>query len=475
MSAPTSPCVFKIFCCLIALSQSVFSGCAKYESLKIPSQRMKPSFSLGGNLQTPDRWWTSFSDSQLSQQVEIALAESNDLTGALQRIRSARALARREASDLFPDLDGIVDKEFLFRSPGPESSRYLLGLEMSYQVDLWGEIESRVKAQNLRASATDADYHATALSLSAEIARVWFSLIEANAQLELLNDQIKTNLTGVELQEARFGLGQIRSADVLRQRQLVEATLEQSVVAQARIEILEHQLAVLQGRTPQDTRYEATTQLPELPPLPKTGLPSELVNRRPDVRREYLALLAADRDFASAVSTQYPRLNLSASVATVTESPENLFREWAGSIAGQLIAPLIDGGQRKAEVDRRKAIVQEQFANYTQLILIAYQEVEDALTREQYQYQRITHLENQLKFARQASTQLREQYLIGDVDYLDVLSAITGEQRLQRETLSARLDLVLNRIALYLALAGDFEPRPSIPSGGVFLETVGNE
>lgn len=430
---------------------------------------------MGGKLKSPDRWWTSFSDSELSQQVEIALAENNDLTAALQRIRSTRALARREASDFFIDLDGVADTEYLFLSPGPESAGYLLGLDMSYQVDLWGEIESRVKAQRLRASATDADYHAIALTLSAEIARVWFSLVEANAQLELLNEQIETNLTGVELQEARFGLGQIRSPDVSRQRQLVEATREQSVVVQARIALLEHQLAVLQGRTPQDASYETTTQLPELPPLPKTGLPSELVNRRPDVRREYLALLAADRDFASAVSTQYPRLNLSASFATVTDSPENLFREWAGSIAGQLIAPLIDGGQRKAEVDRRKALVQEQFANYTQSILVAYQEVEDALAREQFQYQRITHLENQLEQARQASTQLREQYLIGDANYLDVLSAITGEQRLQRETLSARLELVLNRITLYLALAGDFEPRPDLPSGGVYLETVGHE
>jgi NodT family efflux transporter outer membrane factor (OMF) lipoprotein len=408
----------------------------------------------------PDRWWTAFDDASMNVQIERSLDGNYTLAAAWERLRAAQALTRREASDLLPYLDGIGDAAGLFRSDGPEESLFTLGLEASYEVDLWGRIGSRVEAERLRASATFADYQATALALSAEVARTWFALIEAHAQLALLNEQIQTNLTAQELQEARFALGQIRSPDVLRQRQLVESTREQAVVVRARIDVLEHRLAVLQGVAAQEKTYKVGTVLPSLPPLPSTGLPAELLNRRPDVRRDFLALQAADRDVASAVSAQFPRVNLSASVITAAESPENLFREWIAATTGQLLAPLFNGGRLRAEVARTNAIVRQRFAEYAQTVLIAYREVEDALAREQYQLDRIQLLDSQLKLARQNSAQLREQYLIREVDYLDVLSAITEEQRLQRANLSARLELLQIRIALYLALAGDFETTP---------------
>ncbi|MFN3148499.1 TolC family protein [Bremerella sp.] len=447
-------------------------GCAGKESaVSLPTQA-PPPFSEAGTAPLREFWWTTFDDPQLDQQVDIALRGNFDLEGALQRILQAQAVARREASDLLPDVDGIALAESSVRTDSPNTARWVLGLDASYQVDLWGEIGSRVDAQWLRASATEADLNVVALTLSADVARTWFALIEANAQIVLLDEQIKTNLTGLKLQEARFGLGQIRSADVLRQRQLVESTREQRVVVMSRIEVLEHLLAVLQGQPPQEATFSPGSQLPELPPLPETGLPSQLLNRRPDIRRDFLALWAADRDLASAVSAQYPRLNLAASFTTVAESPENLFREWVFSVAGQLIAPLIDGGQRRAEVDRNVATVRLRFTEFSQTVLIAYQEVENALARERYQLQRIENLETQAQLAHQASLQLREQYLIGETEYLDVLSSMQQEQSLQRNVLSARLELILNRIALYLALAGDFDPQQAYPLANIPLEYV---
>src|SRR5690606_21431060 len=124
------------------------------------------------------------------------------------------------------------------------------------------------------------------------------------------------------LQEARFGQGLIRSADVLRQRQLFESTLEQAVVVQSQIEVLEHELAVLLGQMPQLASFQPGSELPELPPLPATGLPAELLSRRPDVRRDFLAFQAADRDLTSAISAQYPRISLSASVLNIADRPE---------------------------------------------------------------------------------------------------------------------------------------------------------
>ncbi|XZE56232.1 TolC family protein [Planctomycetaceae bacterium SH139] len=443
---------------LLPLLLILFTGCVGREVVGPLSVPPPSPFSASGEAKVPDRWWTTFEDRGLNSQIEQAFGGNFQLAVALERLRAARAVTRREASDLFPDLDGVSRTQTEFR-PGEDTSRLTWGLEASYQVDLWGEIQSRVEAERLRTAATDADYHAIALTLSGDIARTWFSLIEARAQLELLAVQLETNLTGLKLTEARFGLvGETRGADVLRQRQLVESTLEQEVVVQSQIEVLEHRLAVLLGQMPQSTTFETGAELPTPPPLPNAGLPSELLQRRPDVRRDYLAFLAADSDLASAISTQYPRINLTGSVLNAAEQPENLFRDWFVSLGGQLIAPLIDGGQRRAEVARTAAVVRQRFAEYGQTMLVAFQEVEDSLIREKYQLERLKRLDTQVELARQASAQLLEQYSSGDTDYLSVLTAITAEQRLQRETLSARLELINIRISLYLALAGDFEP-----------------
>lgn len=438
------------------------AGCANRQLPQPFPTRTPPPFTDSGPFVMPDRWWTAFEDRGLDREVEIALGGNFTLASALQRLRAARAFARREASSLFPQVNGVIGIDSGF---GPERDRTTVawGLDASYQVDVWGRIEAGVEAEQLRASATAADYQAIALTLAAEVARTWFALIEARAQLELLEEQVTTNRTGLELLEERFGRGFVRSADVLRQRQLVESTLEQVVVEQARIEVLEHQLAVLQGRFPQDARYDTGAEFPALPALPMTGLASDLLLRRPDVVRDFLAFQAADRDLAVAITNQYPRIDLTGSVLNIADHPETLFRDWFVSIGGQLVAPLLDGGQRRAEVDRTAAVVAARFNEYGQTILIAFQEVEDNLARERYQVQRLERLNRQVDLAQQASDQLREQYLIGDADYLDVLSAIQAQQRLQRETLSARLELLLFRVGLYLALAGDFDTRPMNP------------
>ncbi len=445
-------------------------GCATPNTTReLPTRSLQP-FSSDGEIGMPDRWWTAFGDSALDRQVDEALGGNFTLAIAMQRLRAAQAVERREASDLFPDVDGFIELDGNF-GPGRDRKGVTWGLDTAYQVDLWGQIQSRVEAERLRADATQADYHAVALTLAAEVARAWFSLIEAHAQLELLGQQVETNRTGLKAQELRFGRGFVRSADVFRQRQLVESTLEQEVVVRARIEVLEHQLSVLLGQLPQTASFAPGAKLPTLPPLPHTGLPSELLTRRPDVRRDHLAFLAADRDMASAVSAQYPRINLTGSVANFAERPETLFRDWFVSIAGQLIAPLLDGGQRRAEVDRTNAVAGQRFYEYGQTILNAFREVEDSLALERHQIERIARLDAQVHLAQQASGQLREQYLIGDANYLDVLSAIQSQQRLQREVLSARLDLVLIRIGLYLALAGDFDTSPQ-PFAGLPTEVL---
>jgi len=214
---------------------------------------------------------------------------------------------------------------------------------------------------------------------------------------------------------------------------------------------------VLLGRPPQAGIDAPPDSLPALPPLPETGVPTDLVRRRPDVRSALNALKAADRDLAAAISDQYPRLTLSASGSTVAEGAADLFQTWAYSFAGNLLAPIFRGGELRAEVDRTEAVRQQRLYEYGRTILTAFREVEDALVRERQQRTQIRQLERQVELARQAYRQLRVQYLNGTGDYLDVLTALDEVQQLRRDLLSAELALVLNRIALYRALAGSFE------------------
>ena len=436
------------------------AGCASKRSLLPTGPTELAPLSESGDTIAPDRWWTSFNDDGLNREVALAVGQNFNLSAALHRLRAARALTRREASDLLPDLDGLLSSQNTF-GPGPSNTSITWGLQASYQVDLWGQIQSRVEAERLRAVATHWDYHSVALTLAAQITQTWFTLVEAYAQLDLLDEQVETNKKGLKAVELRFAaIGEGGSPNVLRQRQLVQSTLEQIIVVKSDIEVLEHQMAVLTGQPPQNANYSTGSTFPDLPPIPYTGLPSELLNRRPDVRASHTALAAADQDLAAAVSDQYPRLDLSASLINAAETPETLFRDWFTSIGAQLLGPIFDGRQRRSEVERREALVCQLFAEYQQTILVALQEVEDGLALERYQIERIEKIEKQVELARKASEQLLQFFITGEASYLDVLSANQSQQGLQRSLLSARLDLILIRVGLYSALAGDFDTRP---------------
>ncbi|MEC9373380.1 MAG: efflux transporter outer membrane subunit, partial [Planctomycetota bacterium] len=390
---------------------------------------------------------------------------------AWERLMAARAVFRRARADLYPQLDGFGSAEVRDGTGVDDETEFSLGLEASYEVDLWGRIQSTVDAERLRASATEADYRTAAITLSAAVALTWYQLAESRLQLELIESQIETNLRVLEVLEKRFAVGQSGSADVLRQRQLVESTREQAIVAQALVELFEHQLAVLEGRPPQGEEMYGSTRLPNVRETPSTGLPSELLQRRPDVRSALFVLEAADEDVAAAVADQYPRIDLAAALVTTAEDPSDLFSDWLASLAGQIVAPLIDGGRRRAEVERTVAVRRQRLAEYGQIVLDAFREVEDALTQETYEVRRISSLEQQLTISRSTLQQLRSQYLNGAADYIDVLTALQEQQEIERSLLASRLDRVAFRIALYRALAGGFttarETAESSPDEGM--------
>ena len=431
------------------------AGCVSSpDEIELPLE-VPEDFSESGTAAVPDRWWTAFEDAELNELVSLALGENFDLAAAWQRLRQARAIVERAEASLWPSL-GASGEAAIQR---PEDSQgggeeLRLGLSAAYEVDLWGRIRATAQVERFIAETTYWDYQTAALTLSAEVARTWYQLVAARDQLALLEEQVETNQQVLELIEARLGVGEIRAVDLLRQRQLVESTRELVIEAQARIQVLEHLLAVLLGRPPQAGVDAEQEELPEPPPLPETGLPMALVQRRPDVRSAYYLLLAADRDLAAAIADQYPSLNLSVSLFTVGERASDLFDEWIRSFSASLFAPVFQAGALEAEVDRAEALKRQRLYEYGQSTLVAFQEVENALIQERSQRERIESLQKQIRLSDQTYEQLRVEYFNGIGDYIDVLSALIEDQQLRRDALTARLQLLEFRIALYRALAG---------------------
>ncbi|AHM61139.1 NodT family RND efflux system outer membrane lipoprotein [Flammeovirgaceae bacterium 311] len=455
--APVTRPFYILLSFLLVFTAVFFSACTPRTSKTTLPLDPPEAFSDSGDAEMPANWWTTFEDQELNAMVSQALDSNFNLMTTWYRFQAARAVADRESSYLLPDIEGSLQVATNYPQPnfvGGENLRF--GLAAFYEIDLWGRIGSRIAAERFRAEATLLDYQAAAISLSGEIARSWYGLVAARQQLALVEEQIETNEKILRLIRARFGSGQTRAVDFLRQKQLIESTREQKIFTESRIELLEHQLAVLLGVPPQREIGYLAGSFPELPPLPQTGIPAELVQRRPDVQSAFKLLQAADREVAAAISNKYPRFSISAAPSVRANNAEDLFQDWAYSLAANLAAPLFYGGRLSAEVDRTQAVKQQRLYEWGQTVLIAFREVEDALIQEQKQQESIAVLEEQLSLAEQAFEQLRLEYFNGISDYLAVLTALGQEQQLRRDLIAARLNLLEYRIALYRALAGGF-------------------
>jgi NodT family efflux transporter outer membrane factor (OMF) lipoprotein len=438
--------------CLCTLSCS-----PKLENIEAPIEEAQ-EFSYTGTEVIPEKWWTSFDDPVLNKLIDSALSENLNLSATWQQFMAAQAIVRREKSFLWPDI------EFTARSgisrPEPDfvgGENFQAGLVAGYEIDLWGRIRAGIQAEKFRAQASFYDYQAAAMTLSAEIGATWFQLLTLKKQLELTNRQIETNENIIRLFRARFTGGQIRAVDILRQQQLLESTRNQKIFYETQLALLKNQLAVLLGRPPQNQYKIPENGLPELPPLPQTGLPLELIRRRPDVKQAYHLVLASDREMAQAIRSKYPRLSFDLSAQSRANNYGNLFQNWAYTLAGNLVAPLLYGGRLRAEVDRTEALKNQQLYLYGQTVLDAFREVENALIQEQKQKERIEVLERRMQLVQKTNKQLRVEYLNGLTEYLDVLLSLDQEQQLQRDILEARQTLLEYRITLYRALAGGFE------------------
>lgn len=447
-------------------------------SCAAPKPEVKPlaavprSFSTSGTEVLPDQWWLTFNDPALNALIEQALAENFSLRSVWDRLAQAEASARRAGADLWPSVTGSFDaarsrSEVNGRVPDEIVNATDLSLDAvaSYEVDLWGRVRSTRDAAALDVLATHEQLQAAAITLSAQVAGAWYTLVEQRTQVGVLERQTKANEDVLEVITARWRSGQANAADVLRQRQLVESSHGDLVLARANVTLLEHQLAILLGKAPKASVAPEQAALPDPDPLPDPGLPSDLIQNRPDIRQAYYSVMAADRRVAVAVADRYPRIGISASINTGGDEWRDLFNNWMGTLAANAVAPLFDAGARKSEVDRTRAVVSESLNNYGQAVLNALGEVEDALEKERRQRDYIISVDKQLDLSRRTIERIRDSYLYGAVNYIDILQALVSQQALERSQLQARRELLQFRIDLCRALGSGWslpKPEPAI-------------
>ena len=447
-------------------------GCSRQLTEPPTPTGLPETFSRSGSGSTPDEWWQAFNDTSLNQLIDEALTQNLDLLSSWDRLAQARAIARKADAALWPwaDAQGGAIRTRQHSTTGTVyTSTYSMDLAASYELDLWSRLKSTQQAAWLDAEAQREAVVTTAIALSASVTNTWYQLAEAKALARVIDKQIETNRQVLEIVTVQFRKGMTSAADVLRQRQLVAATEATSIVVEETTQLLQHRLSVLLGRPPALAWQEEAATLPEVPPLPDVGIPTDVLWRRPDVRAAYRQLQAADQRLAVAVADQYPRLSLSAGVGSSAPSLHSLFDVWTANLIANAVQPLFDAGWRKAEVHRQSALVAEAMHTWQQAILTALQDVEDALVQEHEQRRTLKSLQQQLHLARQTAERNRQRYIKGQIDYIRVLESLQSLQSLERSVIAAQRAVVQSRIALYRSLAGGWDlsrpPAESIAAG----------
>lgn len=462
MDSMTTLRVFPL--CLFLWALLTINGCTPQHPDRVSPVTLPVQFSTsGGAVELPQQWWLSLADSELNGLMEQAFAGNLDLKAAWSRLEQARAQVRIAGAALWPTFDGELSARRSWLSGQDDVSRFGAAVVAGYEIDLWGRIRSEQDAAILDAAAAAEDLQTAAISLSAQLATTWYQVLEQESQRAIVQQQLRTNGQLLELINLQFRTGQVGIADVLQQRQLVESSRGELAKISAQREVLRQQLALLIGVPRDDLELDRLPGFPELSPLPKTGVPVDMVQRRPDIRSAWNRLQAADRRLAVAIAERFPRLSLSGELGSEAGTIGDLFEDWLASLAGNLVGPIIDQGRRRAVVDRERATVNELLHGYGQSVLEALSEVEVALARETEQRRYLAQLEIQEALAEQANRRIRDRYVNGDDDYQRVLTGLLSLQGLQRSRLSAQRQLYEYRIQLCRALAGGWElvsPQP---------------
>lgn len=435
-----------------------------------------PERSAAPAIETPDAWTSAVSAGaptawlqdlnapELEALVHEALARNPDLEVAAARFAQAIAEARIAGADLMPSADlGLNGARQQISTFGPNSTggvifeNYDLALNLSWELDLWGRLRDRSSAALARLEASQAELYAAQLSLAAQTTKAWLNRIEAGQQFALAGRTAQAYRDNQEALESRFKRGLSGGFDLRRIRTQAASAEADRAARRRALDQATRQLEIVLGRYPSGS-LSADTPLPELPPTVPAGLPAGLLQRRPDLIAAERQLAAADREYRASKKDLLPQINLTASGGTSSQEFDSLldgdFSVW--TLAGNLAQPIFQGGRILANIDRSAALREQAAANYRDIALRAFLEVETTLAAEQFLREEQRTLSLATEEADQAEALAWERYRNGTADFLSALDAQRTADAARSRLLAVSRLLLQNRIDLYLALGGDF-------------------
>ncbi len=454
---------------LAGLIASVLGGCMMGPAYHRPRAELPAAFKEAGSWRLAEPrdeaprgdWWTVFGDGRLDALLAQVDLSNQNLQVADAQYRAARALLRQTGAGLSPTISGGMSAT---RSRAPGSSTelrsYGLSLDASWEIDLWGRVRRQLEGSAASAQASAADLAAVRLSARAELASDYFQLRALDMEKALLDDTVEAYRKSLGITKNRYAAGVAGKLDVAQAETQLKGTEAQAIDLEIQRAALEHAIAVLAGEQPADLSLAPASTRIAIPSIPAI-LPSELLERRPDIAAAERRVAAANAQIGAARAAFFPSLGYSASTgfqsATVAALRTAPSRVW--SLGPTLAETFFDAGLRRALTQEAIASYDASVAAYRQTVLTAFQEVEDDLAALRVLAQEAQVQGEAVRAARESVRLTANQYKAGTVSYLNVVIVQAALLDNERSAVAIYRRRLTTTVALIKALGGGWEAR----------------
>ncbi len=423
---------------------SLLSGCAvgpdaKPADIATPTAYSQPTPELHIDVQ---HWSELYLDAQLTQLVEQARSHNHSLAALYQRTLQSRSIINRERAERRPQLDAearyrrfeVSDETDV---PGHNDERYTAGLNLGWELDLFGRVERLIEAAQADAEAAEAAYDELLLITETDVAITYFRLRALDREAEAVKRSVETRRESLSIVNQRFDNGVVSDLDVAQSETLLAESEADLAVLLRQRDAFEHALAVLTGSPAPDYSIQVSA-LEGTPVVAPVGVPAELLQRRPDLRQAELALAAANARVGVATANFYPRITINGNAGHAALDASDWFKSSAGfySLGPQISLPIFQGGRLRAELSRSEYAYAESLELYKQAVTEAFAEVEDALSGWRHLSVQRAARERAAKSAARAQSISDQQYRSGLIDFITALDservALDAERRLSQ-------------------------------------------
>ena len=410
-------------------------------------------------------WWDLFQDTVLQGLVQIALEENRDLRVALARITEARAQAGFAKADLYPRVDIAAGADLVeARTDAGDNiptRDVFLAADVFYEVDLWGRIRRSNEAAVQELLATEEAYRSVTITLVADVASLYLQLLDLDNRLDIAERTVAARRESYEIMRVRNEAGMINEVDV-NQSEILLADAEASVEAFRRSRAqTENAISVLLGRTPEEIQRGLSLTEQVFPPEIPVGLPSELVQRRPDILQAERRLAAQTARIGVAEALKFPSLSLTGTAGVSGDLTDGGLAAGFLGLGASLLGPLFNAGKNERRVEIEVARTEQLLNQYEQTILTAFREVEDAIVatytyRSEYQAR-----QRQVESATNAANLSWVRYEGGMTSYLEVLDLQRSQFSAELQASAALQQQLASVVQLYKALGGGWPVQPT--------------